>query len=180
MTANEENKVSTYHAVDVVLTDNQNVWQSLPAFVSAVSKFRTKLADIQTISQARNASTKGVTADKQSAREVMIAAAWEVAHATAAYAADIGSGELLAKVDQTESELRRARDTDVITLCQGIQFAANANVANLADFGVTPGDVDGVAGQDHGVQRHGRQTGLGPEQPAGGGHVVEGGHHGRG
>jgi hypothetical protein len=136
MNAKQENKVSMYSAVDAVLSENQNVWQTLPAFAAAVTGFRNGVANIQTLAQARNSSTKGVTADKQSKRETMEAAALEVAGAVAAFASDTGNRELQAKADFSDSDLRRARDTEITTICQGIHDEANAVVANLADYGV--------------------------------------------
>ena len=126
-----------YVAVQVVLEQNQNIWQAVPAFGTAFTGFKNNITNINTLEQARNGSTRGMTADKQAARDAMTGAALEVAGAVAAYATDIGSGELQAKVDYSETDLNRARDTEVGTICQGIVAAANANVAALADFGVT-------------------------------------------
>ena len=137
MNAKQENKVSTYAGLNVVLAQNEPKWQSLTAFVASVTLFRNGLDNINAIAQTRNSSTKGVTADKQSARDTMTLAALEVAGAVSAYGSDIGSHELQGKVDYTESDLRRTRDSELTTVCQGIHDAAQSVLANLADYGVT-------------------------------------------
>ncbi len=37
------NKLNMYQSVAEVLSDNQNIWQGVPAFASAVAHFSTKL-----------------------------------------------------------------------------------------------------------------------------------------
>jgi len=137
MNATQENKLSMYLAVQVVLEQNQDIWQAVPAFGTAFTGFKSGINNINTLVRARNASTKGVTADKQAARDAMTRAALEVAGAVAAYAVDIGSGELQAKVDYSDSDLRRARDSEVATICLGIVAAASDHQVALAGFGVT-------------------------------------------
>lgn len=141
MDARKENKLSSYKAVETVLDENQNIWQGLVAFVAAVAAFKTSIQTINGLEQSRNGGTKGVTASKQAKRDAMSAAALEVAGGVRAYASANDDKELLAKVDYSASDFRNARDTEAATICQGIRDTANANVANLADCGVTANDL---------------------------------------
>lgn len=46
MNANQENHRSSYYSLDGVLRQNENVWQSNPAFATSVADFRS---DVKTI-----------------------------------------------------------------------------------------------------------------------------------
>lgn len=118
------------------MTQNQNIWQPVPAFVLAGTKFTDRVIKIDQLAMVRNGTTKGVTADKRAARAAMVGKALEVAGAVRAYGSDIGRSEWQAKVDYSPSDLRQVRDTVIVTLCQGIHDTANTHRAALADYSV--------------------------------------------
>src|SRR4029079_12496449 len=67
-----------------------------------------------------------------------IAAAFEVAAATKAFATATGDRELAAKVSYSRSECAEGRDSLVLARCRSIYSEANAVVSSLADYGTTP------------------------------------------
>jgi hypothetical protein len=136
-----ENKLSMYVSVNSNLDQFQNVWQGVPAFVTAVAALRTRIDAINSLEQSRNGGSKGATTMKQAARQAMAIAALEVAGAVRAFAAATGDAELEARVSFTSSDILHGRDTEAKTICQGIHDDANANVAALANYGVVANDL---------------------------------------
>jgi len=137
MNVTYENKRGMLGAVEAILETNRPIWEPLPAFVKAADDLSGHIETIDTLAQASNGNTTGLTADKRAARDAMTVATLEIAGAVAAYASDEENGELHAKVDYSLSDLRRVRDTEIAGVCLNIHDAAKANLAALADFGVT-------------------------------------------
>jgi hypothetical protein len=136
MNAPQENAVSSFSVIDDVFTKYQAVWSPVVAFAAGVAKFRTSRTNINALIKTQSSSTKGVTLEKRTVREAMIAAALEVAGCVFAYAFDQGDAKLHAKVDYSESDLLRIRDGEIGPVCQGIHDEADAIVASLANYGV--------------------------------------------
>ena len=137
MEARLENKLSMIVSVTDTMDENQSLWQSVAAIGTTLAAVKRRVANINTLSQTRNVSTKGVTLSKQAARDGMELLALDVAGAVRAYASATDDNELFEKANYTPSDLVAARDTDVSNLCQGIHTTANGSLAKLADFGVT-------------------------------------------
>lgn len=137
MKTHYENKRGMLGTVETILVTNRPIWESLPAFVTAADALSEHIETIDILAQSGNGNTTGLTADKRAARDTMTAATLEIAGAVAAYASETGSGELHAKADYSISDLRRVRDTEIAGVCLNIHDAAKANLADLADYGVT-------------------------------------------
>ena len=142
MTDKQENKRSMYLTVEKVCNDNNNIWNTMPAFVETFTDFQTILADIDAQARIQEGKTTGITQNKQKEEDEMIQATIEIAAAVYAYAARIGDNELKAKVNYTPSRLHRSRDTILKDICQKIHDAANEVIAELADYGKTPADLN--------------------------------------
>ena len=72
MKANQENKRSMYGTVGVILDENKSVWETLPAFVTAVDELSSGIETIDSLAQSRNGKTTGLTRDKQTTRDAMM------------------------------------------------------------------------------------------------------------
>ena len=136
MTATQNNKLNSYQAVDPVLEDHETTWQALPAFAEAVTEFRDVIPEINGLAQVQ-ANGLGAVEEKQAAFDDMVGAADEVAAATHAYAVKAEDHELAARVDYSRSDIESGRGSEVVTRCRDIHSAATANLASLADYGVT-------------------------------------------
>ena len=136
MTANQNNKLSAYRAVDAVLEDHETTWQTLPAFAEAVTEFRDVIPEIHGLAQVQ-ANGIGAVEEKQAAFEDMVSAAEEIAAATHAYAVKADEFELAVRVDYSRSDIIDGRQTEVVTRCRDIHAAATEFLASLADYGVT-------------------------------------------
>lgn len=142
MTDKQENKRSMYLAVQNVCNANNDIWNTMPAFVQAFTDFEALLGHIDTQRQIQEGKTTGITQNKQQEEDEMTQAAIEMAAAVYAYASRTGDNALRARVDYSPSSLRRSRDTALRDICQNIHDAASAIIADLADYGKTPADLD--------------------------------------
>ena len=143
----QENKLSMYFAIQKVCTDNNGVWNGLPAFVSTFGEFETVIQSIQDIRLVQEQDTKGVTQDKQSAGEILIEQALIVSTAVHAYATDVNNNTLREKVNYSPSDLKIARDTIIIDMCQLVHNEANNVLADLADYGITAAELTDLQGK---------------------------------
>ena len=137
MTAKQENKLSMYLAVKAVCDRNTATWQTLQAFADGYTEFGLHVTNIQSLAQSQSQQTGGLATDKKSLREQMAEAAVEVASATSAYAKKTKNKDLAAKVNYSRSDMTGGRDTAAADIARNIRTNANANVANLAAYGVT-------------------------------------------
>jgi len=147
MKNSQENKLSMYFAVQKVCSDNNGVWNGLPAFVSAFSAFEDVIQGIQDQRVIQEKDTKGVTQDKGSAEDELIDQALKVSTSVHAYATEINDNTLREKINYSPSDLKIARDTILIDMCQLIHDEANNVVTNLADYGVTPAELTDLQGK---------------------------------
>ena len=137
MNAHQENKLSMYLTVQTVCGHNQTTWQTLPAFAAAYADFGTYIASLQTLAQNQTVDSTGLSADKTQFRRAMAVAAVEIAGATNAYARKAGNHDLIAKTNVSLSTFMGGRDTLAAANARNIHDTANANLAALADYGVT-------------------------------------------
>ncbi len=141
MTDNQENKLSMGLVVQNVVNSNNVIWSGLPAFVSAFNDFEGIIVEILSNRVVQEADTKGVTLDKQQAEDVLIAKTLMISSGTYAYAVDNSNETLREKINYSPSNLRQARDTILRDMCQLIHDEVNAEIGNLADYGVLPADL---------------------------------------
>lgn len=131
-----------YLAVQNVCNANNTLWNAMPAFVQAFTDFGTTLADIGAQTQIQEGKTTGITQNKQQEEDEMIQATIEIAAAVYAYASRIGDNNLRTRVSYSPSQLRDMRDTTLRDTCQNIHDTAATIIADLADYGKTPADLD--------------------------------------
>jgi hypothetical protein len=136
MNNNQTNKLRAYQAVELVLEANQSVWENLPAFVTAAGEFTALLPEIQALAQAQ-ASREGASNEKAYAHAAVSEAAFEVGAAVHAYAVTTQDYALEGRVDFSRSTIGYGREASVLARVRDIHAAATAELANLADYGVT-------------------------------------------
>jgi hypothetical protein len=146
MNANQENRHSSYFAIDGVFTSNEDAWKTNPAFSKSVTAFRGGFTTIQGLVQAMSVSTKGTTETKRAAREAMTEATLKLAGDLCGFASEAGNAELLAKVRLNPTDLRGLRDTEVAGFCQAIHDLGVEHLADLAEAQVTADDLTALQG----------------------------------
>ena len=137
MTAKQENKLSMYLAVKVVCDRNAATIATLQAFADGYTEFGAHLTNIQTLAQTQSMDTTGLAADKSQLRKTMADTAATIASAVNAYAKKTKNNALAAQSSVTSSDMTSGRDTAAADIARNVWTAANANVANLAAYGVT-------------------------------------------
>jgi hypothetical protein len=138
MTDNQENRMNMFYATQKFLAANASIYVALPAFVAAAAELDANIDALESATEKQVINIKGFAADKAKSEAMMIAATLSVAGGTRAYATVIGDLILAGKMEVTPTSLIRHRDSVIAQHCQGIHLEANAVVANLADYGVTP------------------------------------------
>ena len=131
------NKLAMYVVVAAFMAAKKTIWEALVALGAALGAFQARIDTINDLEQSRLGGTKGVTADKKASRQSLTLSALTVAGAVRAFASKTGNGELFAKVNYSRSDLRKVRDAELGNVCQSIFDRANANLAVLADYGLT-------------------------------------------
>lgn len=136
MKKTQSNKLRAYQTVEVTLETNQAVWQNLPAFVAAVEEFTAIIPEIQALAQTQ-ASREGAANEKSYALASLGDTAFEVGAAVHAYAVTQQDYALEGRVDFSRSTIVYGRESSVVARVRDIHAAATAQLANLADYGIT-------------------------------------------
>jgi hypothetical protein len=137
MNTKQLNKLTMYLAVEGICDGTPTAWQPVQAFADAYADLKIHVTNIQTFSQSQEQDTSGIAQDKQAARQAMCAAALPIANAVHAYAVKTKNNTLAMSVDFSMSDLMGGRDVQSRDNCQNVATTANANIANLANYGVT-------------------------------------------
>ena len=137
MTAKQEAKLNMYHAVVTFCDDNTAIVTTVPAFETALTAAKTKLAAIVTTAQLEAQVIAGIAMDKEQLRSNLCQQARDMASVVFAYASSINNNELKEQVNFSFTDLRRLRDDQLAPVAQNIYNAANDNLVALATYGIT-------------------------------------------
>jgi hypothetical protein len=137
MTDDQHAKLAAYGAVETVLDAHPDALASIPAAQRAIDDFRRALRDLRGAAQDQTAYAPQGTA-KDARLDALTAAAVPIAQAVAAWAEDKGDVALADQIAFTRSDFRRSRDQDALDRA-ALVHATAAHVADLADYGVSPG-----------------------------------------
>jgi hypothetical protein len=138
MTSGQESRFSMHLVSRDFLTQNATITATLPNFVGYFTAVQSGITQIQTIREQQEFDKTGITANKNLLKTNLIAQAIDVSRKVVAYATYVNNTVLLGEVNYTESDLKRSADTILKDRCQVIYDRANANVAALSTYGVTP------------------------------------------
>ena len=137
MTSIQEDKLSMYYVVKSTCEKYQTTWTANAVFAATYNLWVAKIPLIEQNRDAQTIETTGVTTDKNGKRVVMTEKALFMANRLQSYANVVGNSEILESVQYSASDLKKARDTDVVGICNAILTRANANATALATYGVT-------------------------------------------
>ena len=138
MTSNQEDKLSMQIVVvDLVNNTDPTIQAKMPNFESLNSEFSSNVNKLRAFKNGQTLNRTGNRMSKQQLREQMSNFGYVTAAKVCAYAIAIDDEVLEMEVTYTASDLRNLRDTDIADTCQSIHDIALANLANLADYGVT-------------------------------------------
>lgn len=140
-----ENRLSMYHGVDTVLTENAPLYAELAALVAASKSFSDLLAKLGAKSIEVDEATKGKTRTKAQAEDDLVDVLMPVGSALWAYATASRDTEMAARTRINDSMLRRVRDTELLGKAKGVHAEAAAKLAGLADYGITQPTLDDLS-----------------------------------
>lgn len=133
----QENKLTMYEAVLTLLQENESVLTPYDAMVTSKAEFSTLVGQIRAKGQERGTVTAGKAAGKQQAEDALIAALMEVTAPLYSYGRKSGKTDVKEVADVTEGKLTRMRDTELASRATTIHQKANAEIANLGNYGIT-------------------------------------------
>lgn len=144
MTDRQEDKLTMYYTVEAACDKHTAAWQTLPAFVTHHTAFTAEVAAIAEEADNQRAGGTGATRDKSIARQAMAELAFPLGTAVQAWALITGDNQLAARVYHPVSDYFRGRDTEAEEIARLVHTEATANLAALADYGVTQPKLDAL------------------------------------
>ena len=137
MNINQEDKFSMYYVVKNTCERYQTTWTANAVFAATYNLWVAKIPLIEANRDAQILETTGITTDKTAKRSNMTDKALFLINRLQSYANVVNNPELLDSIKYSVSDLKKARDTDVIGICNTVLAKANANAAAIATYGVT-------------------------------------------
>lgn len=119
------------------LDANATITTSMPnvgTYLAAIKAANTQIATVQV---QQESDISGDTTAKKQLRATLIAQAMDISRRVVAYASNEDNYELMELVNYSESDLKRASDTKLVSSCQVIAEGANNNLGALDTYGVT-------------------------------------------
>lgn len=132
-----EAKLNMYDAVAAVCAGNATTVATINAFKTALDEFKDKIITIKEVAQQKDMAITGAAAAKKARKQDLSRIASAVAGAIYAYAAATANDTLKPEVKFTRNDLLRTKDALLAPRCQNIHDLGAANVAALADYGIT-------------------------------------------
>ena len=141
MNDSQENKISMELGVERLLSENSSMTAGLPGYDPIYQAFKANVKEIQEIRELQEKSRKGIATRKADLRAVVEEMVLSLALKIDVYAKMNTDQVLTDEVNYSRSKLRKAADTIFKDMAEVVYNSAEANLANLADYGVTAGTL---------------------------------------
>lgn len=139
--AKQEAKLNMYQVVQSHSDGNNRIVITNAGYLSAFNDFKAKVAQIVAATKLTSTVLTGITADKSVSKQELSQIGSRIAGFIFAYAAKTGNNTLKQAVDFSASDILRQRDAEIAPLCKNIHDLGVANLAELADYGVTTANL---------------------------------------
>lgn len=146
MTRRQENVITMWHAVDTVLSNQENAWSGLPAMVRAIERFRSLRRELDPDAMVQKTGTVGITAEKQALRDRLNNAVGQLAANLQAYALEHDKKELLQEVRYFISDIIAMRDNILPIVARKLLENADRLGKELTEYGVSDGTLQELSG----------------------------------
>ncbi len=133
----QEDKLSMNYVVKNTCERYQTTWTANAVFAASYNLWVAKIPLIEANRDAQMLETTGVTTDKTAKRNSMTDKTLFMINRMQSYANVVNNPELLASIKYSASDMKKARDTDVVGICNTVLAKASANAAAIAPYGVT-------------------------------------------
>lgn len=137
MNARQEAKLTMYRAVEKHGDNNSTIIAAVPAFQTAFTNFKAKIAAITNTAQLKDTPLTGMVVDKSSSKQTLCEIATDTAGVIFAFASATGNQTLKQEVNFNLSKLLQTRDEQLAPRCQNIHARAIENKDALEDYGIT-------------------------------------------
>ena len=137
MNQRQEDHLSMYYTVRTTCDNNINVWSENVIFKAAYDLWEDKISGIEENRLKQQTILSGFTVDKANKRETMTDKALFIAKRLQSYANVSNNPILLSSVKYTLTDLKRARDTGVVGMCQIIYTMTSDYANDILPYGVT-------------------------------------------
>ncbi|MBI3500616.1 MAG: carboxypeptidase regulatory-like domain-containing protein [Bacteroidetes bacterium] len=141
MNDHQENFRTMCLTTQQICINHQTDWQSNTVFTNNFNAFGVLIGNLNTARQQQEQKSTGTTKDKNTKRKTLVDIAITHISAIKSYAADNNNNQLYELVNYTKSALLHARDTLLIDKTTIVRDAANNNLANLANYGITSATI---------------------------------------
>lgn len=136
-----ENKRTMYEGLLAALRGNSEAVGGVGGFAESVAAFGQLLDSINAKAKEVDHASAGKTDAKADAEEALVEQLVKVSSALTIYARRQKDAELRKKVFLPESEFRRARDTELVTMGSGILALVEEHATGLAGLGIPAEEV---------------------------------------
>jgi|GEM_PF-6433891 len=138
----QQNKLKSYQSRNVLFFGTIEIWQVNKPFAGGVADFRNALSNLTRLAQQQLQSS-GIPLDKETARKDVLDAILPIAGEVASYAAKIKNNDLLVKTDYNASDFTRAKENNLVLMCNNIMEVAQGNLDALiaGEYNVTAAEL---------------------------------------
>lgn len=137
MNSIQDEKLQMYYVVATVCENNKPAWITNAVFSASYNSWIVKTPVIEQYRDAQLSIISGIIANKLFMRNKMTEKASFVANRIQSYANVTNNLELYQSVQYTTTEIKRAKDNNIVGICNKIMTVADNHADEIADFGVT-------------------------------------------
>lgn len=137
MTTREQNFMSMARSSANVFLRWNELWSSIPVMNREVEALNAEIEKIDTTSEQTTLTTKGITEDKQNARDEALSAIVNIAKPAAVYAMDQNNMELNRQLNQSRGVLSGLAQNELLNTLTAIYNQVNNVKEQVVDYGVT-------------------------------------------
>jgi len=137
MNVMQENKLNMYYSVKDVCEEYRPVWIENAVFAATYNLWIANIPLIEDNRDLQTLETTGVTTHKNTKREAMIDKALYVENRLQSYAHVVKNPELLESIEYSVSDMKKARDNEVVGICKAILGRAKVHATEVAAYGAT-------------------------------------------
>jgi hypothetical protein len=135
----QENQLTMLKAVMALCEANNGVWATDVPFSTSYGLLMAQIEGIETQKAIQATDTGGVATDKKNKRATLEDQTFFVANRIHSYAAATHNQKLLITINYSRSNLKKARDTELLGIAKLVKDTGNATLTSLAPYGVTNG-----------------------------------------
>lgn len=136
------NKFMMFKAVQSLMNEHSDIWESIPAVETTLTSFGEVLNEIELCELQLLNNQKGLSLLKAAQQTVMISHTYVFASLLFAFAVKTGDAILKNKVDFSETALVKQRDTQLVITCTQLVGLVRNHLSEMTDYGVNETELD--------------------------------------